>query len=242
MYGYDRGYGRGYGYGGGYENEYGKGYGNTYGSQQQKMISKQEIQQAQDIELSNDTMCRVLTLAEKYALGENKKYGAYNMSSAYGEDLLRLFVREIEIFRLSYENMMEEYREFKFPKNLSKSQILQDISAWVKYVPDESRIYYKYLCDILNGNYKFSLKEEIKKLKERKKEVNYRDGERAKNLQNHVPYISYNTRELAKQAEKNYLNNNNYQPEVKLNQKPDQKMLNKLSQDVHYKDVQFDNF
>ena len=96
--------------------------------------------------------------------------------------------------------------------------------------------------NIINGNYKFSLKNEIKKLKEKKKEVQYKEGERARNLQNHVPYISNNTRELAKKAELNYLNNNNYQTEVKLYEKPNQKMLNQLSQDVHNKEDLFDNF
>ncbi len=247
---YGRGYGNSYeyssGYGHGYRSGYGngssQGYGDPYNAQQQKLASKQEVIQAQDIELSNDTMCRVLTLAEKYALGENKKYGAYNMSSAYGENLLRLFVREIEIFRLSFENIIDEYKEYKFPKNLTKSQILQDINSWDRYVPDESKKYYKYLSDIINGNYKFSLKNEIKKLKEKKKEVQYKEGERARNLQNHVPYISNNTRELAKKAELNYLNNNNYQTEVKLYEKPNQKMLNQLSQDVHNKEDLFDNF
>ena len=69
--------------------------------QEQQYISKQEVAQIQDLELSIDTMCRVLTLAEKYALGYNEKYGAYNMSSAKGEDLLRLFVREIEIYTIA---------------------------------------------------------------------------------------------------------------------------------------------
>jgi hypothetical protein len=38
-------------------------------------------------------------LAEKYALGENKYFGYYNRSSAYGDDLLSLFIMEIEILR-----------------------------------------------------------------------------------------------------------------------------------------------
>lgn len=202
--------------------------------QQQQYISKQEIEQIQDLELSLDTMCRVLTLGEKYALGFNEKYGAYNMSSATGEDLLRLFVREIEIFRLSYEDYVEEHGEYKFPANLSKKQILEDIDKWKKKANEESIIYFKALIDIINGNYKKSLKDEIKKLKDKKKKIPYKEGEKAKNLQKHVPIVSYNTRQLAKNAEENYLKNKNYQPEVKLNQKPNQKMLNKLSQDVHH--------
>lgn len=211
-----------------------RGRGNNF--QQQQFVSKQEVEQIQDLELSIDTMCRVLTLGEKYAFGFNEKYGAYNMSSASGEDLLRLFVREIEIFRLSYEDYVEEHGEYKFPRNLSKKQILEDISKWAQTAPEQSIIYYKALADVINGNYKFSLKDEIKKLKAKKKQTSYKEGEKAKNLQKHVPVISHNTRQLAKNAEENYLKNKNYQPEVKLNQKPDQKMLNKLSQDAHHND------
>ena len=73
------------------------------------MFSKHEIVKIQDSELSNDTMWGVLTLDEKYALGWNYNYGEYNISSSNDEDLLRLFVREIEIFRLSYQYYVEEY-------------------------------------------------------------------------------------------------------------------------------------
>jgi hypothetical protein len=212
--------------------ERGKERGNF---QEQQYISKQEVAQIQDLELSIDTMCRVLTLAEKYALGYNEKYGAYNMSSAKGEDLLRLFVREIEIFRLSYEDYVEEYKEYKFPRNLSKGQILKDIENWAKVAHEESIIYYNALANIINGNYNFSLKDEIKKLKAKKKQTPYKEGEKAKNLQNHVPVISYNTRQLAKNTEENYLKNKNYTPKVKLNQKSNQEMLNKLSKDTHNK-------
>ncbi len=55
---------------------------------------------------------KVLGLAEKYALGENIIYGYYNMTSAYGEELLSLFIKEIELLRISYKNI-------KFPSNLS---------------------------------------------------------------------------------------------------------------------------
>lgn len=176
---------------------------NYYGNQrfEQQQASKQEVEQMQDLELSHDTMCRVLTLAEKYALGENEKYGAYNMSTAIGDDdLLRLFVREIEIFRLSYEDYVEEQGEYKFPKNLSKNSIINDISLQASKAPSQSIIYYEALASIINGNYTFSLKDEIKKLKSKKKPTYYKEGEKAKNLQNHVPTISYNTRQIAKNA------------------------------------------
>ena len=205
--------------------------------QQQVMANKQDIKKIQDIELSNDTMCRVLTLAEKYALGHNVKYGAYNLSKANNEDLLRLFVREIEIFRLSYENIIEEYGEYHFPNNLPKIQIVNDIKNWSLYLStDNEKKYYDILLQIFNNNFKFSLKNEINKLKEKKNNVFYKEGERAQNLQNHIPYVSHSTRELARNAEKNYLYDYNYKNEVKLYQKPDQKLLNQLSKDIHFKE------
>lgn len=211
--------------------------------QKQLMANKQDIKKIQDIELSNDTMCRVLALAEKYALGHNAKYGAYNLSKATNEDLLRLFVREIEIFRLSYENICEEYGEYHFPNNLSKSQIMNDIRNWAIYVPAENgKKYYDILLQIFNNNFKFSLKNEINILKERKRNTFYKEGERAQNLQNHVPYVSYSTRELARNAENNYLYNTNYKNEVKLYQKPDQKLLNQLSKDIHFKEENYSQY
>ena len=225
-------------------NPYARGYygRDNYYYQNQELVNRQEVEQIQDLELSNDTMCRVLTLGEKYALGFNEKYGAYNMSSATGDDLLRLFVREIEIFRLSYEDYVEEHGEYKFPRNLSKKQIQDDIIKWGKNVPKENVKYYQALSNIIDGKYNFSLKDEIKKLKAKKKNIPYKEGEKAKNLQNHVPVISYNTRQTAKRAEDNYLKDKNYRPEVNLYQKPNQKMLNKLSQDTHHHNGDEDDY
>ena len=223
--GYDtRGYNAGYGY----DNYYGK-------NSTQDMLSRHEITQIQDAELSNDTMCRVLTLGEKYALGQNVKYGSYNMSSATGDDLLRLFVREIEIFRLSYQDFVEEHGEYKFPRNLSKKEIKEDIKNWINNAPEESYQYFTALEDIIDGNYNFSLKDEIKKLKaKKKKKINYKEGEKAKNLMNHVPIISHNTKKLAKKAEENYVKDKNYMTSVDLSNRPNQKDLNRLSKDAHY--------
>jgi hypothetical protein len=201
----------------------------------QASVSKQEIAQIQDQELSIDTMCRVLTLGEKYALGQNLNFGAYNMSTATGDDLLRLFVREIEIFRLSYQDFVEEYGQYKFPKNLPKQAILEEIKNWEMNVPQESKKFYRCLYNLINGNYNFSLRNDIKLLKQKKKVV-YKEGERANNLMNHVPIISYHTNNMAKKAEENYLNNKNYSPEVDLGNKPNQQMLNQLSKNTHFHD------
>ena len=225
------------GYRGDYNQNYYGGSGGYYDGHKkstQQMVSKEKIAQIQDAELSNDTMCRVLTLGEKYALGQNYKYGAYNMSSATGEDLLRLFVREIEIFRLSYQDYVEEHGDYMFPKNLSKSQILEDIKNWISNIPDDSQQYFFALMDVINGNYKFSLKEEIKKLKAKKKNSYVKEGEKAKNLMSHVPNISYNSKKLAKKAEDAYMNDHNYRPEVDLSNKRNQHFYNELSKDTHY--------
>ena len=116
-------------------NNYSNNYPYDNRNYAQASVTKQEIAQIQDLELSIDTMCRVLTLGEKYALGQNVNFGAYNLSSATGDDLLRLFVREIEIFRLSYKDYVEEHGNYKFPKNLPKHVILEEIKNWAMNVP-----------------------------------------------------------------------------------------------------------
>ena len=75
-------------------------------------------------------------------------------------------------------------------------------------VEPEHAKYYHYLYDLINGNYKFSLKNEIAMLKAKtKKNVNYIEGEKAKNLMAHVPTISHHSRGLAKKAEEKYMEN-----------------------------------
>ena len=92
--------------------------------------------------------------------------------------------------------------------------ILEEIKNWAMNVPQENRKYYICLYNLINGNYNFSLKNEIKLLKRKKKTV-YK-GEREINLMNHVPFISNYTNNIAKKAEENYLQNENYSPEVDL--------------------------
>ena len=123
------------------------------------MLSLQEDMQAQEIYFGNEILGRVLGLAEKYALGENKVFGYYNMSSAYGEELLSSFIKAIELLRLFY-------KKIKFPQNLSKSQVLEEINNWEKFAPLKSKKYYKYLSEIISGNDNdcLSLNYEIKKL------------------------------------------------------------------------------
>ena len=132
-------------------NFFGYGYDNhtRYNQQESLQVSKMKVTQLQDQALSNDTMCRVLTLAEKYAIGQNDKYASYNLSSAEGEDLLRLLVREIEIFRLSYEDYVEEYESYDFPGNQSKNQIIDDVESWKNEVDVKDRKYYDILIQIL---------------------------------------------------------------------------------------------
>ncbi len=59
--------------------------------------------------------------------------------------------------------------------------------------------------DVLNGKYNFSLKEEIKKSKTKKKHTHSKEGEKAKNFMSHLPIISHNAKKQAKRAEDNYI-------------------------------------
>ena len=136
---------------------------------QQQLISKQNEIQIQNLKLCYDTLVRVLAFGEKYALSKNVKFEAYNLSSDTSDDLLILFVREIEIFRLYYQDYVEKYGKFDFPNNLPKKEMLKEIINWEIYVPQENRKYYTCLYNLVNGNYNFSLNNEINLLKQKKK-------------------------------------------------------------------------
>lgn len=101
----------------------------------------------------NEILGSVLGSAEKLALGKNKIYGYYNKSSAYGQKLLSQFKMQIEIFKMFYKNI----KDFTFPQNLSKNQVLEYINNWEKNAPKRSKKYYKYLSEIISGNVWVSL-------------------------------------------------------------------------------------
>ena len=110
------------------------------------MYSLNKVMQAQNINNGIEILGKVLGLAEKYALGKNIKYGYYTTPYVHGEKLLLSFKMAIEIFSLCY-------KKIKFPENLSKKEVLKEINIWKKHVPNENKIYYIYLSEILNDNY-----------------------------------------------------------------------------------------
>ena len=130
------------------------------------MLSFQRDMKAQERYLCGEILCRVLGLAEKYALGKNKIYNYYNMSSAYGEELLPSLIMQIELLRLSSKKII-------FPK----SQVLEEINNWEKLVPLKSKKYYKNLSEIISGNdnHCLSLNYEIKQLNQNKQKTKIHD-------------------------------------------------------------------
>ena len=124
------------------------------------MYCYQKVMKAQDIGLGYEILGNVLALAEKYALGKNKNFGFYNMTSAYGDQLLSSFIMNIELLRLSYKYI-------EFPRNIPKIQVLKEINNWEKSAPENSKKYYKYLSEIISGKYCLPFDYEIKKLKKK---------------------------------------------------------------------------
>ena len=128
----------------------------------------------QDQEYSNDTMCRLLSVAESYSLrvgGKNfqqmfKAYDSFEGGKVKSiHDLRKQFLLEIEIFKESYDFFVKNYRNYSFPQNLSLSDVKNFVTIWQNNIKfDEFYEAYNYIFRILNGDCDFSLAQTIEKL------------------------------------------------------------------------------
>lgn len=226
------------------------GMSNSQSSQEQLSIqvNKQKIIQMQDQNHSLNIMGRILSYAENYAnlnqpdknfKRKYKYYDSFNASEKMSLNNYRnAFILQIILFNGSYNNYVKKYRNYDYSENLPKDSIIKEIQQMKKKLinhQEDDKLYDSIINIINNKPININIfQNEINEMKN--------DGHKGKcnthTLMSNVPPIKNNIEDLDDEIEKDYLNNPNYRPSMKLNKKsPDMEYI----EGPNYNNIKFKN-
>jgi hypothetical protein len=128
--------------------------------QQQVLINKQKVIQAQELTLLNDNFGRALASLECFA----NRYSGKNISNVFGyydmfnlgntQDLNELQKKaflQTQIFKLAYEEYIRNYGKYDIPENINIEEIKSLLKKWVENVPNEFKIMYQGMFNTISS-------------------------------------------------------------------------------------------
>ena len=186
---------------------------------EQKYKSKQV--QKSDQNFSNIIMLNCLAALENLAIFCGYKgqkifdyYSGFTPKDKI-KDLVDDVVIQLEIFRASHSNYISNYCNYDFPGNLTKEQIIQIISEWKKFIPDNNiKVFYDEIIHYLNGNSNISGISGI--IDERQKEWGPTTEAQLSRISNSIPFINSKMFNQMEQVQKSYNKNGDYEINAKL--------------------------
>ena len=186
---------------------------------EQKYKSKQV--QKSDQNFSNIIMLNCLAALENLAIFCGYKgqkifdyYSGFTPKDKI-KDLVDDVVIQLEIFRASHSNYISNYCNYDFPGNLTKEQIIQIISEWKKFIPDNNiKVFYDEIIHYLNGQSNISGISGI--IDERQKEWGPTTEGQLSRISNSIPFINSKMFNQMEQVQKSYKKNGDYEINAKL--------------------------
>ena len=186
---------------------------------EQKYKSKQV--QKSDQNFSNIIMLNCLAALENLAIFCGYKgqkifdyYSGFTPKDKI-KDLVDDVVIQLEIFRASHSNYISNYCNYDFPGNLTKEQIIEIISEWKKFIPDNNiKVFYDEIIHYLNGNSNISGISGI--IHERQKEWGPTTEAQLSRISNSIPFINSKMFNQMEQVQKSYNKNGDYEINAKL--------------------------
>lgn len=232
-----------------YSQDYGMNKSQSYHEQLMMNINKQQIMQIQDQNHSYNIMGRILSYAENYAnLNQpdknfKRKYKYYDSFNASEKMLLNnyrnTFILQIIIFNSSYNNIVKNYEFYDYSKNLPKNCIINEIQQMKKKLinhQEDDKLYDSIINIINNKPININIFEnEINKMKNDE----YKGKCNPHILMSNIPPIKNNIEDLDDEIEKEYLNNDNYKPEMKLyEESPDMEYIDeKNNNNIQFRNI-----
>ena len=191
-------------------------------------------------------MARLLSVAENYSLRskgmkieeikEKEIFGFYDTFESGKEksivELRLQFMFEIEVFRLSYEDFIHKYKNYEYPENLSKEEILKYLNMWKNFVNVEEQKLYETIIKIFSENLTSeSYSNEIRELEKNKENVGLCDP---LFLINTVPNLRNFGDKMMENIEKEIIENGKFHLKLKLRRKNIEDIkLNKIKNIFH---------
>jgi len=191
--------------------------------QEQLLIDKQKVIQAQELALLNDNFGRALASLECYANRCAKKeisnsfnyYNMFNLGNTQDLDELqkKAFI-QTHIFNLSYEDYVKNYKKYDVPENMKISEIIKLLNEWKSNVPKDHQLMYEGMINTISSlnNKKFEQKfldysEQFKNAKLDPKKI-----------ASFAPGIYYYNQKRVEEAKNEYLDEGKITSKLNINQ------------------------
>jgi hypothetical protein len=191
--------------------------------QEQLLIDKQKVIQAQELALLNDNFGRALASLECYANRCAKKeisnsfnyYNMFNLGNTQDLDELqkKAFI-QTHIFNLSYEDYVKNYKKYDVPENMKISEIIKLLNEWKSNVPKDHQLMYEGMINTISSlnNKKFEQKfldysEQFKNAKLDPKKI-----------ASFAPGIFYYNQKRVEEAKNEYLDEGKITSKLNINQ------------------------
>ena len=191
--------------------------------QEQLLIDKQKVIQAQELALLNDNFGRALASLECYANRCAKKeisnsfnyYNMFNLGNTQDLDELqkKAFI-QTHIFNLSYEDYVKNYKKYDVPENMKISEIIKLLNEWKLNVPKDHQLMYEGMINTISSlnNKKFEQKflDYSQQFKNAKLDP--------KKIASFAPGIFYYNQKRVEEAKNEYLDEGKITSKLNINQ------------------------
>ena len=198
-------------------------YNNTQlNKQTQILLDKQKAIQAQDLELLNDNFGRALSSLECYANRLSGKslsnmfdyYNMFNLSSTQKlDDLHKKAFIQTQIFQLSYEDYVKNYKQYDPPDNINLKVINELLTKWMNNVKDKDKFIYQGMINIISSLDNSFFKEQFYLLSQKYKNAKMDP----KKISSFAPGICYYNQQRCHEAKKNYMEKGKIVSYIKIN-------------------------
>ena len=191
--------------------------------QQQILINKQKVIQAQELTLLNDNFGRALASLECFANRFSGKilsnvFGYYDMFNlGKTQDMVELQKKaflQTQIFKLAYEDYIRKYGAYDIPSNINIEYIKNLINLWFQNVSEEYKFIYQGMFNTIS-----SLKNDIfdKNFQNYSEQVKDAQMDPTK-IASFAPCVFYYNQQRCEEAKNQYLEKGTITSTLNINQ------------------------
>jgi hypothetical protein len=191
--------------------------------QQQILINKQKVIQAQELTLLNDNFGRALASLECFANRFSGKilsnvFGYYDMFNlGKTQDMVELQKKaflQTQIFKLAYEDYIRKYHNYTVPENIDIKTISNYIVNWMYYVPKDQQLMYQGMFNIINSSKNLSFDKKFKSYSQQAKNAKMDPNK----IASFAPGVYYYNVQRCDEAKNQYLEEGKISSILNINQ------------------------
>ena len=199
---------------------------NKYNSQfqQQIILDKQKVIQAQDLTLLNDNFGRALASLECYANRFSRKnlsnmfdyYNMFNLGNTQNmNELYKKAFVQTQIFKLAYDDYIKNYQKYIPPQNIDLELIKKLLNFWMNEVSEKDRFVYQGMINILGSLNNSSFEQKFKNYSQKCKNAKMDP----KTISSFAPGVYYYNSQRCEEAKNDYFDKGEIVSSLNINKK-----------------------